>query len=631
MDNAASLYARLRNSRSLKLIVLALLPALLIASSVRAGSGLDDSTVLLLHGNGLASIPFSFRDSSFSDHTITTNGDAHRATDKFSQSGFFDGTGDYLSLANNSDWEFGTGDFTLDFWIRRNGNQTSYARVISTFVNPNGWHIAFGGSGLGTTNALYFAQNTSAFLVSSTVIPDATWTHIALTRSGNTFRLFINGTQTDSVSDSRSITSAGSGVGVAADSNGNDYFSGQIDEVRISKGVARWTSNFTPPTSPYSSDANTSLLLHMDGSLGSTTFTDSSGSPKTVTANGDAKISLLSKFGGDGVCFDGSGDYLSIASSASGLANWFSGDHTIDYWILPRAFGSSVNGGSNVFGHGNTGNGVEDWSFGPISTGVVRFYYYNGAVQTFSSTTTLATNVWSHLAFVKSGTSLKIYINGVERASATLSGTPSNSAVPTLIGQVTNAAGFNGCIDELRVSSGVARWTANFTPPTEQYALPGVTFTGSVKFLRNIAVIDKLSKGAGTFVIDHPQKPRTHLLYHAFVESPDAKNLYDGIAELNEHGEVIIPLPDYFEALNKDFRYQYFPLDEAMPNLHVKQKVKDNAFIIAGGKPGGRISWQITGIRHDPYIEANPVIVEVDKGPDQLVDRGECLHDVACQ
>ena len=351
-----------------------------------------------------------------------------------------------------------------------------------------------------------------------------------------------------------------------------------------------------------------------------------------MTANGNAKISSFSKFGGDGICFDGSGDYASISSYASGLANWYSGDHTIDYWILPRTFGSSSNGGSNVFGHANISNHIEDWSFGPISTGAVRFYYYNGTVQTFTSTTTLATSTWSHLAFVKNGSSLKLYINGVERASATLSGTPDNGAVPIHLGQVTTTAGFNGCIDEVRVSSGVARWTSNFTPPTEAYGLgPAITLTGNVKFLRNIAVIDKLSKGAGTFVIDHPQKPRTHLLYHSFVESNEVKNLYDGIVELDDNGEAVIRLPDYFEELNKDFRYQYFPIGEPMPNLYVKEKVKNNQFVLAGGKPGGRVSWQVTGVRHDPYIEANPLQVEVEKGPSELVDKGECLHAEACQ
>lgn len=134
-----------------------------------------------------------------------------------------------------------------------------------------------------------------------------------------------------------------------------------------------------------------------------------------------------------------------------------------------------------------------------------------------------------------------------------------------------------------------------------------------------------VSKGSGTFVIDHPTKPKTHLLYHSFVESPDAKNIYDGVAKLDKNGEVTIKLPDYFEALNESFRYQYFPHYQPMPNLHIKQEVRDNTFIIGGGAPYGEVSWQITGNRKDPYIQAKPIRVEVEKGPGQPVDKGEYL------
>jgi hypothetical protein len=160
------------------------------------------------------------------------------------------------------------------------------------------------------------------------------------------------------------------------------------------------------------------------------------------------------------------------------------------------------------------------------------------------------------------------------------------------------------------------------------YAIqPATTFTGNVQFSGNLSVTDSISKGSGSFVIDHPLDPKNKLLYHSFVESPDVKNVYDGVAELNENGEATITLPDYFEALNKEFRYLGTPLVDAMPNLHIKKEIKDNKFTIAGGKPYGRIFWQVTGIRHDPYILANPIIPEVEKGPAALVMKGEYLFD----
>ena len=152
-------------------------------------------------------------------------------------------------------------------------------------------------------------------------------------------------------------------------------------------------------------------------------------------------------------------------------------------------------------------------------------------------------------------------------------------------------------------------------------------FTVSVGIAGNLTISGRISKGSGTFLIDHPLDVKNKLLYHSFVESPDVKNLYDGIVTLDGRGEAIVLLPSYFEALNRDFRYQLKPIGMPMPDLYVKEEEKGNRFVIGGGKAGGRVSWQITGIRHDPYIEANPILVEEEKGPDAVIDKGEYLFE----
>ena len=154
-----------------------------------------------------------------------------------------------------------------------------------------------------------------------------------------------------------------------------------------------------------------------------------------------------------------------------------------------------------------------------------------------------------------------------------------------------------------------------------------VTFSGAVSISGSASVVGSLSKGSGTFVIDHPLDPENKLLYHSFVESPDVKNIYDGIITLDENGEAAVELPVYFEALNKDFRYQVKGVSEPAPNLHIKEEVKDNRFAIAGGPPHATVSWQVTGIRHDPYILANPIEVEVEKGPNAIVNSGEFVFE----
>ena len=158
-------------------------------------------------------------------------------------------------------------------------------------------------------------------------------------------------------------------------------------------------------------------------------------------------------------------------------------------------------------------------------------------------------------------------------------------------------------------------------------ALAQVTFSGSVHFLEDLIITGSISKGSGTFVIDHPLDPENKLLYHSFVESPDVKNIYDGIITLDENGEAVIELPNYFEALNKHFRYQYTALEVPAPNLYIKEEIKDNRFAIAGGPPHATVSWQVTGIRHDPYILANPIEVEVEKGPNAIVNSGEFVFE----
>jgi hypothetical protein len=148
-------------------------------------------------------------------------------------------------------------------------------------------------------------------------------------------------------------------------------------------------------------------------------------------------------------------------------------------------------------------------------------------------------------------------------------------------------------------------------------------FTGNVYVSGNITASGSVNKSGGTFRIDHPLDPTNKYLQHSFVESPDMKNIYDGNALLNDKGEAVVILPAYFETLNRDFRYQLTALGEPMPNLHIAQKVSGNSFKIAGGEAGMEVSWQVTGIRQDPYAVANPIVVEQEK---PAAEKGTYLH-----
>jgi hypothetical protein len=142
-------------------------------------------------------------------------------------------------------------------------------------------------------------------------------------------------------------------------------------------------------------------------------------------------------------------------------------------------------------------------------------------------------------------------------------------------------------------------------------------------FVGDVNVSGMLSKTGGSFKIDHPLDPANKYLYHSFVESPDMMNVYNGIVALDARGDGIVELPDWFEALNRDFRYLLTPLGAPAPNLYVAEEVTRGRFRISGGSPGLRVSWQITGVRQDAWANAHRIPVEEDK-PD--IERGYYLY-----
>jgi hypothetical protein len=136
---------------------------------------------------------------------------------------------------------------------------------------------------------------------------------------------------------------------------------------------------------------------------------------------------------------------------------------------------------------------------------------------------------------------------------------------------------------------------------------------GYAAFLEgNVDVDGNLSKAGGSFKIDHPLDPANKYLYHSFVESPDMKNIYDGVATLNTNGEATIEMPDWFGVLNRDFRYQLTCIGGFAP-VYIAEELANNQFKIGGGRAGMRISWQITGIRQDAWANAHRIPVEQEK------------------
>jgi hypothetical protein len=217
------------------------------------------------------------------------------------------------------------------------------------------------------------------------------------------------------------------------------------------------------PTDPFF--ANVSLLLHGDGTNGSTTITDSSPSPKTVTAFGDAQISTAqSKFGGASIAFDGSGDYLQTSTSSGFTMG--TGDFTYELWLYPSntdagyrriIIDNTYSSGQSGYGLFRNGSALEFWKRTPNT----RIVDAPGA---------LTAGVWQHVAITRSGNSFRGFVNGIQ-VGATSTDSSESNATFLGIGRDT-AAGtgdYNGYIDDLRITKGVARYTTNFTPPTAPF------------------------------------------------------------------------------------------------------------------------------------------------------------------
>lgn len=256
--------------------------------------------------------------------------------------------------------------------------------------------------------------------------------------------------------------------------------SGVVPTFNVGGAWSTTSTTFTPGA--IQADANfadVGLLLHMDGSDNSTTFTDSSSNGLTVTANGNAKISTAaSKFGGASLVLDGNGDYLQVNHNS--VIDLIGGDFTVEAWIYCDQFKSSgmriaAAGGGTVGWNGT--NGIH-WLWQLTSTGLPQLQYWDGSnVAAAQGTTAVSLTTWTHVALAVDGTTCYFAVGGtVDAVTITAQTRPSTNPTFT-VGTINGEAGgsttaFDGNIDELRITKGVARYTATFTAPTLPF--PGV-------------------------------------------------------------------------------------------------------------------------------------------------------------
>ena len=421
---------------------------------------------LLLHMNG-ANGSTTFTDSSPNNLTVTPNGSIAISTtqSKFGgASAYFDGTGDYLSFTGGMPSGAGT-EFTIECWVRLD-DLADYRMITRTVGGIDFYVVPDGSISVGRSGVVGIAASATGLITAGT------WYHIALTRdTSNNYKIYINGVQVASGTNSFSVTAATT-IGYS-EYSGSHYFKGYIDDLRITKGVSRYNSNFTPPTRPYPDYeeaipadpyySSTSLLLHMDGTNGSTSFIDSGPNALTVTAAANAQISTTQvKYGSASGYFDGTGDSLTIpANTALALG---AGDYTIEGWFYSLTSGTSVRGMID-FRTATTGtNGLM------LRENGGGFLVYLNATL-LSTTTGRVANQWQHVALVRKGTTVTLYVDGVSQTTATSSTnlTDNIMRISGFVDTQSDPYAYNGYIDEIRITKGVSRYNSNFTPPTKAY------------------------------------------------------------------------------------------------------------------------------------------------------------------
>jgi len=424
---------------------------------------------MLLHGDGTNGAQNNtFLDSSTNNFTITRNGNTTQGS--FSPYGsnwsnYFDGSGDYLTVADNTALDLGSSNFTLECWLYSTVG-TSNECVINKGYNNSQSYLIF----LDANTAGFFgSSNGSTFDICSNAsigsVPKNTWTHLAVCRSGSSIRLFNNGALITTVTSSASFSNSADNFIIGSTVAGSFYYNGYLSNVRLVKGTALYTSAFTPSTTPLTAITNTSLLTCQ-----SNRFIDNSANNFTVTATGNTSVQRFNPFGastaystsviGGSGYFDNSGDYLDAPTNNAAF-QFGTGDFTVECWVYQNATNSyptvleidnHVSNGGILFYVGTT-------------TGDVGAY--SSPVGFLGTATAPPLNTWNHIAWVRSSGTFKIYVNGVGNAGVSFTTNLNISATVTV--NTNRTSGFYnlvGNISNLRLVKGTAVYTSNFTPST---------------------------------------------------------------------------------------------------------------------------------------------------------------------
>ena len=415
---------------------------------------------------------------------------------------YLDGSGDYFVFTDNAALEVGSNDFTFEVWylpldVTSNnqgicdfGSQGSQASIIPFYQNGSSlvYYVTTAGGGWNTASGVSYGGTLVA----------GQWHHLALVRDGNTLTPYFNGVAGTTATISGAVNNSAVDKYVGAFTVGTGVPTGYISNFRLVNGTAVYTSAFTPPTKPLTAIANTSLLV-----CSSNAFVDKSTNNFSPTVYGTPKVYPYAPFApsrsyskevvGGSAYFDATtGTGFTSLDNVPGCA-FGTGDFTVEVWIY------NIDGGVNgqIVSNRDTGSSgnANQWSLEFWSATTPRtLEWHDGLTAGILTATGVYPNQWNHIAVARSGTTSKMFVNGVEKSSATDSRDYSNVKRLNIGDEVnfTGASPFKGYIGPLRILKGTCLYTSAFTPPTSLFT--EITNTEILINFTDGAVIDNTGK-----------------------------------------------------------------------------------------------------------------------------------------
>ena len=490
---------------------------------------------------------------------------------------YFDGTGDYLTIPSSNDHgALGTSDFTLELWFNTmiltgtsgSGSQYIISHRLASVVPYLFWIESSGAL------KLYASSDNSSWNLANQValgtISINTWYHLAYTRSGSTFRVFLNGTQVHTFTSSASLTTTSNTLNIGGSaSDTNSIFNGYISNVRFIKGTSLYNSTpITVPTSPLTSVTNTKVLTcqsstMIDNSVNNFTITPVADtkpiliSPFTPTATGTQNYSTTT-FGGS-MYFDGTGDYLSVTPTSNFIFG--TDDFTIEAWVYMTG--------------GTTGT-IFDNRTGASSTHPVLYFstatnlqYYVAGAGRINGTGTFLNN-WVHVALSRNSGNTKMFINGVQ-AGSTYADTNNFSTSGSVFTGGGYSAGnlLTGYLSDVRVHNGVGLYTSNFVPTNSPQTSQTIGPFGSLTSSANTANSTLLLSGTSGGIIDLTRTSGMETFGNVMVTY--SKSPYSGVGQsyyFDGSGDyIVIPTSPNYGIGTGDFTVEFW----AYPTVNARQ------------------------------------------------------------